>query len=172
MFGMTTKREPMPPGPAPKATGVKLTREQVNTRNEKIMRLFIAGHSATEISRVMGGVTRQRVDQIIRGEIQRGSRHRQLLADEARTIYTARLETMIRCVWGAAVNGDLRAVDVARKLIEQQARGLGVLHGAGVSQASPADLEFDPDDAGDMDELAAYRRRSRRRCEDDIDKGL
>jgi hypothetical protein len=171
IIGMTTKREPMPPGPAPKATGVKLTREQMNTRNEKIMRLFIAGHSPTEITRVMGGVTRQRVDTIIRREIQRGEAHRQLLADEARVVYTSRMETLIRCVWPAALQGDLKAVETARKLVEQQARGLGVVAGAAAAPSAAADLsEFDMDDPGDVDELALYRRRHRRR--EEFDKGL
>jgi hypothetical protein len=111
----------MPPGPPPKKTGVKLTREQMDARDEKILRLFISGCSEGEISRWVD-LTAQRVHQIIRAGLKRSARHHRLLDDEALAVYIARLETLVRAVWPKVMAGDLRAVEVARRVLAQQAR--------------------------------------------------
>jgi DNA-binding CsgD family transcriptional regulator len=158
----------MPPGPAPKGQP-KPDRAQMNLRDEKILRMMIAGASEREIARTVG-LTRARVNQILKREIQRGDKHRQLLADEALTVHVARLETLIKAAWGKAINGDLKAIEVVRKAAESEARVLGVMPGAAVPSVAEDLSEFDMDDPGDRDELALYRRRHRRRSE--LDGGL
>ena len=157
---VTAQRDGMPPGPAPKG-GAKLTRPEMNARNAQIMKLFIGGHMPADIQRVVGGVSRQRIDQIIRAEIARGARHRQLLADEALTVQSARLDVMLRACWSKALGGDLKAVEAARRVIEAQSRL--VMGPRSLPDAMPATEEFDPDDPDDMDELAKYRRSLHRR---------
>jgi hypothetical protein len=164
-----TTRELMPPGPAPKA-GPKLTRAEMVERDTKILQLMIGGASEYAIARQVG-LTRARVNAILKREIARGETHRELLRDEARAIQVGRLETLIRAVWPAAVGGDLRAIETARKVAEQEARLLGVMPGAAAAPpVSDEELEFDLSNPDDVDELAAYRRRIRRRR--DEDKGL
>lgn len=152
----------MPPGPAPKGQS-KLTRDEMRVRDEKILRMFIAGASEYEISRSVG-VTRARVNQILKREIARGSRHRELLRDEALATYISRSDVLLRSCWSAAMAGDLRAIETARHVIEAQAKA--VMGSATVPPPIPEteDAQFDPDDPDDVNELERYRRqRSRRR---------
>jgi hypothetical protein len=162
---MAVKREPMPPGPAPKG-GVKLTREEMTIRDTAILTAFIGGASEYAIARQVG-LTRARVNAILKREIGRGTQHRELLRDEARAVQIGRLETLIRAVWPAAIRGDLRAIETARKVCEAEARVCGVGAGAAGAPRVPADddidIEFDGDDPLDQDELARYRRARRRR---------
>jgi hypothetical protein len=157
----------MPPGPAAKGQP-KLTRAEMADRDTKILKLMISGCSEREIARAVG-LTRARVNAILKREISRGEKHRQMLRDEALTIQVGRLETLIRALWPAAMSGDLRAIETARKVCEQEARVLGVSVGAGATpRPGAANLdEFDLSDPADVDELELYRRRNRRRREDD-----
>jgi hypothetical protein len=160
---MTTEQKT--PGVAPKATGTKLSREEMARRDERCLKLFIAGHSEREIGRLIG-LTGQRVHQILRREIARGARHRELLRDEAVTTYISRCDVLLRAVWPKAMAGDLKAVETARHVIEQQAK---VVMGPAALPTIPATNEldeFDPNDEDDVNELERYRRqRSRRRSD-------
>ena len=149
-----TERKGMPPGPAAKGQP-KLTREQMRERDEKILRLFIGGASEREISR-SSGTSPSRVHQILRREITRGNKHRELLRDQALDVYISRLDVLLRSCWTKAMAGDLKAIETARHVVEQQAK---VVMGA---PDIPA-IEFDPDFDGDADELARYRRSLARR---------
>jgi hypothetical protein len=138
-----------------------LSREEILRRDEQIMAMFIAGRSEREIGRAVH-LTGPRVHQIIHRELDNSAQHRQLLSDEALTIYICRLETLIKAVWPAVLRGDLKAVDTARRVLAAEARlfGLEVL---GAAVPSPAELEFDPGFEQDVDELARFRRAHRRR---------
>jgi hypothetical protein len=154
-----TSAQKMPPGPAPKAIGRKLTYAELADRDDKILRLFIGGCSEREISRSVG-LTHVRVNQILRRELDATARHRALLRNEALSIHIARLETLIRAVWPAALWGDLKAIDTARKVLESMARVCGI---GSAGAVAPAEQDFVDDEVADADELAAYRRQHRRR---------
>lgn len=148
------------PGVAPKATGIKLSKAEMDERDQRILKAFIGGASEREIGRSVG-LTGQRIHAIIRRELKRGTRHRQMLAEQALDVYISRLDVMLKATWPKAATGDIRAIDLARRLCEQEARALGVGAGAGAAVSVPAstDLEFDPDDPDEMNELERYRRK-------------
>jgi hypothetical protein len=162
----TEQRDGKTPGVAPKATGLKLSKSAMARRDETCLRLFLAGHSEREIGRHPSvGLTGQRVHQILKREIARGNKHRELLRDESRSVYLARLDVLLRSCWPKALSGDLKAIEVARHVIEQQARVSGALNRApAVPTISAGDLdEFDLSDPYDRDELSRYRASHRHR---------
>lgn len=76
-----------------------------------------------------------------------------------------RLETLIRAVWPKVMDGDLKAVEVARRVLEQQAR-LYRLEEQRMGAIPPMAEQFvDDEDPDELDELARYRLRHRRRPE-------
>ncbi len=156
-MGMAIKQG-MPPGPAPKASGVKLTRAEMDRRDARVLSMAIAGCSQREIARAVG-LTQVRVEQILNRELGRAAARHEWLADHALSIHIARLESLLKACWVKALAGDLKAVDTARKVLESMARVYGIGQGAAVP---PADLEFDMDDPHDVDELSRYRRQHHR----------
>lgn len=141
----------------------KGTKEQRDRRNALIMQFFFAGWSEREIARHYSvGLTPGRVHQIIDEEMKKLASRHDLLSDQALPMYIERLETLLKATWPKAVGGDLKAVEVARRLLEQQAR-LWNLEEEGKLPAIPpvSDQELEDDDQ--MDQLAKYRARRQRR---------
>lgn len=145
----------------------RLSREDQAARDHKIMALFIAGHSERDIGRVVS-LTGQRVHQIIKAELKNAARHHQLLNDQALAIYITRLETLIKAVWPGVAKQDLKAVEVARRLLEQQARlyDLEEDRMPGLPPMAENDLADDESGADPRDELLKYRMRHRRKPDD------
>lgn len=138
--------------------------EKRERRNTLIMQFFFAGWSEREIARHHSvGVTPGRVHQIISEEMKKLAGRHDLLSDQALPMYIERLETLLKATWPKAVTGDLKAVEVARRLLEQQAR-LWNLEEEGRLPAVPpmTDQELEDDEAADQ--LAKYRARRQRRA--------
>jgi hypothetical protein len=71
-----------------------------------------------------------------------------------RAQYAGRLEELLGAVWPAAMGGDPKVVEVARRVLAQQAKLFGF--DADIGAVPPiGDTELGEDD----DELAAYRKR-------------
>jgi hypothetical protein len=140
-----------------------VAQEKRERRNTLIMQFFFAGWSEREIARHHSvAVTPGRVHQIIAEEMKKLAGRHDLLSDQALPMYIERLETLLKATWPKAVSGDLKAVEVARRLLEQQAR-LWNLEEEGKLPALPpmSDQELEDDDAADQ--LAKYRARRQRR---------
>lgn len=149
---------------APKQRGPKPgeTADDRARRDFRIMALLVAGNSEADIARAVG-VTRARVNQVVKRELQGAARHRQLLADQALSIYTTRLETLMKAVWPKVAQQDLKAIEVARRLLESQARLYGI--GADKADTLPPMGEneiVDPTTPDPRDELSKFRARARR----------
>lgn len=131
-------------------------------RDFRIMALLVAGNSEADIARAVG-VTRARVNQIVKRELQGSARHQQLLSDKALAIYTTRLETLMKAVWPKVVQQDLKAIEVARRILEQTARlyAIGADHSEGTPPMGDQEVGVDPSSADPRDELAKYRTRHR-----------
>lgn len=146
---------------APRSPKPRLSREEIDTRNFRIFTLFVAGNSEREIGRAVG-LSGGRVNTIIREELKKAGRHRRLLTDEALAVYQSRLETLIRMVWPKVAAQDLKAIEVARRVLEQQAR-LYDLEEERIGAIAPlAEQELADDDRAnpvETDELARYRAR-------------
>lgn len=164
---MTEEETPPPrrkPGPKPAVTKKPAeTKEERDQRNYLIFARFVAGQSEREIGRSVG-ITGQRVHQIIQAELKNGARHQKLLTDEARAVYTSRLESLLKAVWPKVLQQDLKAVAAASRLLEQQAKlyGLGGIPAGAVPPMPNADM-IGEDNPAQLDELTRFRlQRSRR----------
>ena len=67
-------------------------------------------------------------------------------------VYAQRLESLLGAVWADAMAGETKSVEVARRILAQQGKSLGL--DAEVGAAPICDQELIPDD-----ELASFRKR-------------
>lgn len=151
---------------ADKKRGPKLTEDQRELRNAQILQMFIAGKSEMEIAKAVD-TDRSLVNRLLKDALKETAQHRELLSNQALSVYVTRLETLIEAAWAKVEEGDLKAIEVARRLLEQQAKLYGLAGSAAPTRAtntnpnpplSDQQLE-DPDEP--EDELAAYRQRHR-----------
>lgn len=141
--------------------GPKLTPEQRELRNAQILQLFISGKSELEIAKAVD-TDRSLINRLLKDCLKETAQHRELLNNQALSVYVTRLETLIEAAWEKVEEGDLKAIEVARRLLEQQAKLYGLAGSGGSSSRSPipplSDQQLeDPDEPGD--ELEAYRQR-------------
>jgi hypothetical protein len=155
-------------GPKPGGKKPAETKEEREQRNVIIFQRFLAGHSEREIGRSVG-LTGQRVHQIIQAELKNAARHRDLLTNEALAVYTTRLETLLKAVWPKVLAQDLKAVEVARRLMEQQARLYDFQEQpSAIPPIAEQELLDDVDGKGQpVDELTRFRMKHRRPADDD-----
>lgn len=159
---MKTKPLDPPAGQRQKTPSTALPKEERERRNHKIYALFLAGHSEREIGKAVN-LTGQRVHQIIRNELKNDARHRQLVTDEALALYSQRLDFLLRATWPKVVQQDLKAIETARRVLEQIGR-LYDIEEERIGALPPANQLLD--DANDpRDELAKYRTRHARGAE-------
>lgn len=156
---MRTKPLDPPPGQRQKTPSKALTKDERTRRNQKIYALFLAGHSEREIGRAVD-LTGQRVHQILRNELKNDARHRQLVTDEALALYSQRLDFLLRATWPKVVQQDLKAIETARRVLEQIGR-LYDIEEERVGALPPANQLLD-DSNDPRDELAKYRARHAR----------
>lgn len=130
-------------------------------RNRNIMALFIAGLSERDIGR-RNNLTGARVHQIIKDELKKEASHQQLLTDQALSIYTARLDFLLTACWTKVRQGDLKAIETARRLLEQQAR-LYDIEEERAPALPPMDERGSDEEGGMLSSLDEYRKRHRRR---------
>ena len=144
--------------------GPKLTPEQRELRNAQILQLFISGKSENEIAAAVD-TDRSLINKLIKEQLNKTADHRKLLNNEALSVYVTRLETLIQAAWEKVEQGDLKAIEVARRLLEQQAKLYGLQGSAtrvSISTHNPnpplSDQQLEEPDEPE-DELAAYRGR-------------
>lgn len=132
-------------------------------RDELILDLFLAGHTQQQIAddqRVKLG--QPRVNQIINAELERAERDHILRDKNAMTIYMARMERLVRAAFDHVDDGELKAIEVARRLMGDQAKIYeladltigGTAPGAG---PVPPMGDTELDDETLTDELSKYR---------------
>lgn len=139
----------------------RLTREEREKRNARILGLFVAGLSERQIGKAVN-LTGPRVHQILKEELKKEAASQQLVTDQALSLYVQRLDTLLASVWQKATRGgDLKAVEIARRILEQQARlyDLEEEKVPGLPSAPESELEGAEEI---RDELQQYRLRHRR----------
>lgn len=156
---MKTKPLDPPEGQRQQKPPAALSKEERERRNHKIYALFLAGHSEREIGKAVN-LTGQRVHQILRNELKNDARHRQLVTDEALALYSQRLDFLLRATWPKVVQQDLKAIETARRVLEQIGR-LYDIEEERVGALPPANQLLD-DSNDPRDELAKYRQRHAR----------
>lgn len=140
-------------------------------RDTKVLNLFIAGATYKQIGEhpdIALGISQ--VDRIVKRELARAAKRRDLLADQALTMWVERSEALLRANWAKAMGGDYRAGLLCDRILARQARLGGLVDdrpGGGSGGGGPVDPPDDPDggdsdaDGGDegVTELDDYRRR-------------
>lgn len=140
----------------------QMTLEQRERRNTLVMQFFFAGWSEREIARHHSvELTPGHVHWVITKELKKLVGRHELLSDKALPMYIERLETLLKVAMSKALGGDLKGVEVARRILEQQAR-LWNLEEEGRLPAPPPMSDQELED-GDQDQLAAFRARRARR---------
>jgi len=138
-----------------------LSAVQRGERDRLILDLFLAGHTQQQIAdnpRVKLG--QPRVNQIINLELDRATRDHIMRNENAMTIYMARMERLVRAAFEHVDDGELKAIEVARRLMGDQAKIYELVdlspNAGGAGPVPPmGDTELDEEPL--TDELSKYR---------------
>lgn len=148
---------------------VRLTNEQRVERNGFIFQAFLAGRPERWIAaHPKVQLTPSWVHDIIKSELQGAAKRQEMLTDQAKTIYVERLEMLISRVMPKVMEGDLKAIEVGRRLLDQQARYYDISEEHGIfvtppmSDAELSDLDEDSPEWERLDDLTKYRLKQRR----------
>lgn len=154
---------PPPPDPdlppaakaAPRRRGPRVP---VPDRDDVIIRLYLAGLSQDEIGKKVG-LSRNRISVILKEQLDTISKDQLFASENRMTIFLARQEQLLRAAFEHVAQGELRAIEVARRLLAQQADidGIGDDLIAGLAPPPMSDNELTPPDTDD--ELAKFRSR-------------
>lgn len=131
-------------------------------RNQSILQLFVAGTTYQQIAQAVGLKSQSSVHEIVQKELAAAAKRRELLTDEAFSVFQERSERLFRAHWTKALEGDHKSAEVCRKILAQQARMYGIdepvsglTNNMGVVDS---DAETDPlNEQEPMDELARLR---------------
>lgn len=105
----------------------RVTKEQRAIRDRLVWQMFVSGVPYRDIGRhPKVKLSCRGVELSVRRTMETDRPHTEMLTGEARSVLLARLETLLRAAMPRAMDGNMRAVEVSRKLIEQEARVLGV----------------------------------------------
>jgi hypothetical protein len=139
-----------------RARRAPLNAVQREARNQVILNLFLAGYPPRAIAeQPQVKLSLDRVRRIIRDELDRATKDHILRNENAMIIYLARLEQLVRASFDHVNDGDLKAIEVTRRLLREQADiyGLADISGRAPAPVPPmSDQELEP-----ADELARYR---------------
>jgi hypothetical protein len=128
-------------------------------RDRLIIDLFLAGHDQQLIARRVG-LTGDRVQKIVKAELDRATTDHILLNENAMVIWTARMEILVREAFGHVTeNKDLKAIEVCRRLMADQAKIYDLTEGEIRMAPIPPISDAELDEGEPMDELAAYRQQ-------------
>lgn len=150
---------------------VKMSTDERAERNAVILQMFLMARSEAQIARhPQVQLSQPTVHNIIRDELKRAAKRRELLQDQSLTIWVERFETLIYRCWPKVAAGDLKAIEVGRRLLETYAR-INDMFGEGVPGGSitppMSDDELDMVEDGSpafeaLDDLTKYRLRAHR----------
>jgi len=117
-------------------------------RDQRVLQLFIAGATYSQIAAAVEMESTQVHDVVCR-ELSSSGDRRSVLSNEAVAVYQERSEALFRAHWAPALRGDHKSAEICRKILEQQSRLFG-------SQ----DLAAAPKKGTALDELAARRAKA------------
>jgi hypothetical protein len=138
-----------------------LSKEQREARDAIILQLFLSGHSEREIAKHQRiKLSPGRVHTIIVEQLEKAGERFGLISEKALIVYSERLEMLIRAIWGRAYSDqDPKAIEVARRLLEQQSRLYQI---SDDNRGMPLPPMGDNDLSDDVADLQAWRARHRK----------
>lgn len=137
------------------------SRDERLARDALILRLHLAGVSYRDIGK-RAGLSVSVVHKVVRRELAKASQRRDDLEDEATTAHLERLDTLLAAQWPKALQGDVRAAETCRRLLDSAARvqGLNTSVAERLAPMGGVDVGDDDDDEdGGLDDLERYRQR-------------
>lgn len=142
-----------------------LSPEEKERRDGLILNLFLSGWTEREIAghqRI--DLSNAQVHRIIVQQLETAAERYGLISEKALIVYSERLEMLIKAIWPkAAGDKDPKAIEVARRLLEQQSKLYQISDDSkGMPMAPMGDNEF----ADEVVELQRYRDRLRRPADD------
>lgn len=94
-------------------------------RDRDILELFIGGSNYREIGAQVG-LTVARTEAIVKRELATAAKRRLLLQDQALAVHQERTERLFKTLYTRAVEGDLRAAEIADRMLARNARLFGL----------------------------------------------
>ena len=142
-----------PRGRAPRSAAERELRDTL------ILDLFLAGNTQRAIAaNPQVKLTAARVNQVIKVELDRATKDHILRNENAMLIYQARMEMLVRNALEHVSAGDLKAIEVARRLMADQAKLDGLTDGE-LRNPVPPMSDSELDGVEPADDLARYRAR-------------
>jgi hypothetical protein len=144
------------------STRRRLNPKERAKRDAFILDLFVAGNTQAVIgAHPQVQLTEARVNQIVAAELKRCAQDHILRNTNAMTIYLSRMEYLVRKAMGHVDDGDLKAIEVTRRLMADQAKINDLAEGRVSAGPVPPMSDAELDDGEPLDELAAYRSQRR-----------
>lgn len=136
------------------------TKRKPPSRDDTIIRLYLAGYTQEAIGRKVG-LSRVSVNKILKQQLATISKDQLFASENRMVIFLARQEQLLRAAFEHVENGELRAIEVARRLLAQQADIEGLTDDlAGFTMPPPmSDNELTVPAPPTDDELAKFRQR-------------
>lgn len=151
------------PGAASQASGVGSAsyHRDVNhaerlKRDRLVMRLHLAGVPYRDIAERVG-ISKTMAAKIVRRDIAKdaGDRQAAFPAELALEVSLQRSEALLAASWSRAVNGDIRAIEQARRLVEGMSKLQGLMPSVAERVQRAKGEDYDDDDDGlDDDDIA------------------
>lgn len=131
-------------------------------RDARVLELFYAGASYRAIAEEVGLRSKSSVGLILQRQLAATGDRRELLADEARSVWLERFEQLWAAQWPAALGGDRYAVSECRRMLGHWAAVFGLSKPVTLADTGRLEVvDVEPpetdDDLGSMDELARLR---------------
>jgi hypothetical protein len=141
-------------------------------RDARILRLFLSGWTMTDIAKHSQiKLSRRGVEIAIQRQLAADGSERQVLSDEARQVYTARIELLLSRLMPRALDPadpqQIKAWESCRRMIEQEARMMGVDRPHNGHDLEEPEEKPEPGKRQGTMSLDEYRRRFRERHGDD-----
>jgi hypothetical protein len=137
-----------------------MKRAERERRDAQVLQLFLAGESYRSIAETVGLGSKSTVGQIVERELGSTGDKRELLSDEARSVWLERLEQVWRANWSKASKGDRDAITECRRLLGQWVSVFGLSRPVTLADTGRLEVDAEPerdDDNDPMDELARLR---------------
>lgn len=136
----------------------RLSRAEREQRDDKVLRLFLAGLTYREVGAAVGLRSVSGVHRIVQRQLAAGAPRRDLLTNETFALWQERIEALFQAHCDKAIDGDHRSSEICRKLLAQQARVYGLSTEVDPLPApTPTQQPVDPGEDEPQDELSRLR---------------
>lgn len=143
----------------------RVSKEERETRDALIMRMFIAGVPYRDICTRPGiNLSVGMIHKVVKAQMKKSALRRDFIVDNAYEVHVERLESLYASNYAKAVSGtDPKAAELCRRLLGDLGKIHGLYDGAASGSQPPPRVDDGDDelDGDEEDELTAFRKRTR-----------